>query len=185
MTMSVSGALNQRNDDAATHVPDPEPLRATAFLHHGIQRSGALVMSRETFNTTNGYGLQVPVFVLTRRGPDELGRREDGQPNVTFVTDGIESAVAQARAAAENKDVAVIGGPNTARLLLQAGLVDELQPGIRPVLIGDRLRFFEHLSDQQVQRERLNVVEPANRTDVRYRVVRPTITFQSSGTKSR
>lgn len=88
------------------------------------------------------------------------------------MTDGIESAVRRAKAAAGDKDVTVIGGTSAARQCIAAGLADELHIDVMPVLLGGSLRLFEGLNHDQVQLERLAVMElPAGRTHLRLRVV--------------
>ena len=84
----------------------------------------------------------MPIFVLTHTPPAQLPK-PDERLTFTFVTDGIESAIRQALAAAGDKDVTVVGGPSTVQQCLQHGLVDVLQIGIMPVLLGDGLRLFE------------------------------------------
>jgi dihydrofolate reductase len=91
----------------------------------------------------------------------------------TFVSEGVERAVTQAKAAAGDRDVAIIGGANTAQQCIKQGLVDELQIGIVPVLLGDGLRFFENLEDKPIELEVTRVIETPGRTDLWYRVVRP------------
>jgi len=80
------------------------------------------------------------VFVVTHRDREVLQRQ--GGTSFTFVTDGIERAVAMAREAAGGKDVAVAGGGTLLRQVLAAGLLDELELHIAPVLIGDGMRLF-------------------------------------------
>ena len=82
-----------------------------------------------------------PVFVVTHRPREPL--RRQGGTSFTYVTDGIASAVEQARAAAGGKDVAVAGGGSLLRQVLQAGLLDELELHIAPVVLGDGLRLFD------------------------------------------
>ena len=182
MTMSVDGFVNDRNGQVSALYPDLEALRKTEFLQDEIRRTGAVVMGRNAFDMANGdftgYEFQVPIFVLTHHVPEQPVKGENDQLRLTFVTDGIESAVTQARAAAGDKDVTVIGGPNTAQQLIRAGLVDELQIGMMPILLGDGLRFFEHLHGQEVELERVRIIESPVRTDVRYRVIKPKIRFQ-------
>jgi dihydrofolate reductase len=89
------------------------------------------------------------------------------------VTDGIESAIGQAKAAAGDKDVNVIGAASTAQQCLEAGLADELHIDIMPVFLGAGLRPFEDIGERQIQLERLKVVElPDGRTHLRFRVVK-------------
>ena len=91
----------------------------------------------------------------------------------SFVTEGIESAITQAKAAAGNRDVNVIGAASTAQQCLRAGLADELHIDIMPVLLGAGLRLFEDLSAKEIQLERMRVMKlPAGRTHLRFRIVR-------------
>jgi dihydrofolate reductase len=84
-----------------------------------------------------------PVFVLTHhaREPLEL----EGGTTFTFVTDGIEAALEQARRAADGKDVALSGGAKAAQQYLAAGLLDEMQLSVVPVLLGSGARLFENV----------------------------------------
>jgi dihydrofolate reductase len=91
---------------------------------------------------------------------------------LTFVTDGIERAIEKAKAAAGGKHVMVIGGANTAQQCLQAGLVDQIQIGIVPILLGEGLRFFEHLGSEPIELERMRIIESPTRTDLWFRVVK-------------
>ncbi|HJQ14067.1 MAG TPA: dihydrofolate reductase family protein, partial [Anaerolineales bacterium] len=88
-------------------------------------------------------------------------------------TDGIESAIRQAKAAAGDKDVNIIGAASTAQQCLQAVLVDELHVDIMPVFLGSGLRPFENLGTELPKLERLQVVElPAGRTHLKFRIVK-------------
>ena len=113
---------------------DSEPLR------EAIQQTGAVVMGRNAFAMADDpdfyaetYEFQVPIFVLTHTLPKKQPKEND-QLTFTFVTDGIASAIKQAKVAAGAKDVTVIGGASTIQQCLQAGLADELQIDIMPVL---------------------------------------------------
>ncbi len=94
------------------------------------------------------YEFQVPIFVLTSEPPQKLPKQNE-RLTFTFVTEGIESAIIQAKAAAGDKDVTVVGGASTAQACLRAGLVDELHLDLMPVLLGESLRLFEHLETLQ------------------------------------
>ena len=96
----------------------------------------------------------VPCFVLTHRGRDELVMRSG---TFTFVTDGVAAAVARAVAAAGERNVEVMGG-GTARQVIAAGLLDELQINLVPVLLGGGVRMFPELGGDQVELERSRVV---------------------------
>jgi dihydrofolate reductase len=83
---------------------------------------------------------KVPVFILTHHAREPETK---GGTTFTFVTDGIESALEQARAAAGDRDVLVAGGADVAQQYLAAGLLDELDIHIAPVLLGDGVRLFD------------------------------------------
>jgi dihydrofolate reductase len=107
------------------------------------------------------------VFVLTHHARDPLVKQGT---TFTFVIDGVESAVEQARAAAGEKNVAVGGGASVAQQVLSAGLLDELEIHLVPVLLGGGTRLLEDL-DPRVGLERVRVVDSPGVTHLRYRVV--------------
>jgi dihydrofolate reductase len=118
------------------------------------------------------YEFQVPIFVLTHTVSGKQPRQTDSLRFI-FVTDGIASAIGQAKAAAGTKDVTVIGGASTIQQCLQAGLADELHLDTMPVLLGGGLRLFGASSTEQITLERVQVSElPGGRTHLRFRVVR-------------
>ena len=88
------------------------------------------------------------------------------------MTDGIESALKQAKAAAGDRDVCVAGGANTAQQFLQAGLLDEIQLHIAPVLLGGGVRLLENLGAEPIKLERSRVIEAPLATHLRYRVLK-------------
>jgi dihydrofolate reductase len=110
----------------------------------------------------------VPVFVLTSHPREPLTRQ--GGTTFTFVTDGIDSALAQARAAAGEGDVAVAGGASTVRQFLRAGHLDELYLHLVPILLGSGERLLEDVGDPRF--ELLKVVDSPTVTHLKYRVVR-------------
>ena len=91
-----------------------------------------------------------------------------GGTTFTFVTDGIESALEQARAAAGDKDVLVAGGASAAQQYLAAGLLDELQIHVVPLLLGDGVRLFEHLGPDRPELEQARVISSPTVTHLRY-----------------
>ena len=175
-TMSLDGFINDRNGDVSRLYPDLDALRKTEVLQESIRTTGAVVMGRRAYDMAQGdltdYEYQVPIFVLTHHVPQKAAKGENGRMKLFFVTDGIESAVKQAKAAAGVRNVTVIGGANTAQQCIRAGLVDELHIELRPVLLGAGLRFFEHLSAVHVELERTRVVESFNFTHLEFRVVK-------------
>ena len=176
MTISLDGFVNDRNGDVSRLYPDLGALRQTEMLQEVIKTSGAVVMGRRAYDMAEGdftdYEFQVPIFVLTHDVPEKVAKGENGSLTFTFVTDGIESAIEKAKAAAGDKNVTVIGGANTAQQCIKAGLLDEIQIGIMPVLLGEGLRFFEPLANEQMELERTRVFESPTRTDLWFRVVK-------------
>jgi dihydrofolate reductase len=106
--------------------------------------------------------------VLTHE-PPRLAPKQDEHLTFTFVTDGIESAVAQATAAAGAKAVTVVGGVSVIQQLLRAGLVNELSVDVMPVLLGTGLRLFD-AGLEHVELEKIDVREIGDRTSLRFRV---------------
>lgn len=148
-----------------------------------IERAGANVMGRRMFSNEDGqwgedpfeghWGeippFHGPVFVLTHhsRKPLEM----DGGTTFHFVTDGIETALERAQAAAGDRDVRISGGADTVRQYVEAGLADEIQLQLVPVLLGDGIRLFESLDTGPIELERTRVVETPGVTHPHFRVV--------------
>jgi dihydrofolate reductase len=130
---------------------------------------GAVLTGRRTFEVADGWGgnhAWGPAFVLTHQVPDGWPR-----PNstVNFVTDGIESAVNQAKAAAVGKDVGVHGA-DTIQQLLNAGLLDEISVDIAAVLLGSGVRLFDHLAGTPAVLGNPTVIQGVGVTHLRYPV---------------
>jgi len=178
MTMSLDGFINDRSGSVEALYPDLVALREIDPLKESIQNTGAVVMGRNSFAMSEdpdwfagNYEYQVPIFVLTHQ-PPKKHPRETNDLTFTFVTDGIESAVAQAKAAAGDKDVNIIGATSTAKQCLEAGLADELHVDIMPVFLGGGLRAFEEIDERQIKLERIKVMElPGGRTHLRFRII--------------
>jgi dihydrofolate reductase len=111
----------------------------------------------------------MPVYVLTHHARDPLEMR--GDTTFYFVTDGIESALEQARQAAGDQDVLVNGGASTINQYLAAGLVDELQVSVAPVILGAGERLFEGVGPD-LKLEQLRAVEAPGVAHLKYRVLR-------------
>jgi dihydrofolate reductase len=136
--------------------------------------SGAYIFGRRTYDITNGWGGShpvkgVPLFILTHQppAPETVPK---GDSKITFVTDGIESAVRQAKAAAGAKDV-VLSGASPCQQALDAGVVDELVIHLAPSLIGSGVRLFERFRGP-ISLEKLSATDGPLATHVRYRVVK-------------
>jgi dihydrofolate reductase len=112
----------------------------------------------------------VPVFVLTHHPREPLVMQ--GGTTFTFVTDGIESALAQARAAAGEQDIQLAGGASAAQQYLRAGLVDELQLHLVPVLLGGGERLLDGLGGADYRLECTSVIDAPGVTHLTYRTVR-------------
>ena len=141
---------------------------------------GAYIMGRNMFGPAGEWDeswrgwwgedppYHVPVFVLTHHAREPLPM--EGGTTFHFVTDGIESALEQARAAAGDQDVKIIGGANVIQQYLAAGLLDELQLHIAPVVLGAGERLLENVGDPTL--EPSDVVASPAATHVKYRVAR-------------
>jgi len=130
--------------------------------------TGAVVVGRRTFELAGGWGGDhhdgVPIFVLSRRAPDPAMR----WPSVTYVRD-VADAGHRAKDAAGDEDV-LVHGAVTAQLALAAGVLDELQIALVPVLLGQGRRLFEHMPPDQIELELLRAVEGPGVLHLRYRV---------------
>jgi dihydrofolate reductase len=159
--------------------PDDELVRATR------ERVGAEIMGRRMFsggedaweddpNADAWWGdnppFHVPVYVLTHH-PRESEVKEGGT-TFHFVTDGIESALEQARAAAGDRDVALGGGASVAQQYLSAGLLDELHIHVAPILLGGGVSLFGELGADAPALKLTNVVESPLVTHLSYEVER-------------
>jgi dihydrofolate reductase len=108
-----------------------------------------------------------PVFVLTHHPREPL--EMEGGTTFYFVTDGIESALDQARQTAGDKDVLIGGGANVVQQYLAARLVDEFELHVVPILLGDGVRLLENVGD--VKLEQVRALEAPGVTHIKYRVI--------------
>jgi dihydrofolate reductase len=149
-----------------------ETNSSSEIVEEGLRSTGAIVLGKRMFDNAQGWGeeppFHKPVFVLTHTEREPLAK--EGGTTFTFVTDGIESAVEQAKAAAGDKDVAIAGGASIAQQCLRAGLLDELQLHVAPMLLGGGVRLFE--DGPGIDLEPLRVIESPGVTHLRYWVVR-------------
>jgi dihydrofolate reductase len=139
-----------------------------------VDMTGALVVGRKLFDFTSGWGgrhpMDVPVVVLTHSVPEGWSREGE---SFSFVTDGIETAVAKAKELAGDKVVGVNGG-TIASQCLDARLLDEIWVDLVPVLLGGGTRFFDELKNAPVELEGpTSLVEDKDVTHLRYRVRYP------------
>jgi dihydrofolate reductase len=146
--------------------------QSAELLREAHGKMGAFVTGRRTFDIANGWGgsppLGVPTFVVTHTVPQEWVY--EGSP-FTFVTDGVESAVEQAKQVAGEKDVAV-GAASIVQQCIRAGLLEEIHIDLVPVLLGEGVRLFDHLGVGPIDLESTEVVEGAGVTHLTFRVVK-------------
>jgi len=168
-----------------THgLPDGESGPDDELLAESVAATGAVVMGRQMFSggegpweddaNANGWWgdeppFHKPVFVLTHHAREPLVLKGT---TFTFVTDGLDSAVDDARAAAAEQDVLVAGGADTIDQAIRAGLVDELQLHLAPVLLGAGARLFDGVAPELPRFEITQVIESPLVTHLRYRVVK-------------
>jgi dihydrofolate reductase len=144
---------------------------SAAYFDEYAGRQGAIITGRRTYEVSGAWGGRgplpgVPLFVLTHRVPDEVPA---GDPPYTFVTSGIADAVEQARAAAGDKDVGVMGAL-AVQECLRAGLLDELTINLVPVVLGGGVRLLDGLEPGQL--DLVRVVDAPGVTHLTYRVVK-------------
>ena len=191
MAMSVDGFVAGLNQSLAQPFGDGvgdrlhrwmfEQPEANAAAIEAMNSAGAYVMGRNMFGPGRGawdeqwkgwWGddppYHAPVFVLTHHPRESLTMQ--GGTTFSFVTDGIESALAQAREAAGDGDVAIAGGGATVNEYLAAGLIDELRLHVAPVVLGVGERLFDGVGDFDL--ERLDVSATDLVTHMTYRVIR-------------
>lgn len=142
------------------------------YLAETRRTTGALVFGWRTFDLTHGWGgkhpLDVPVFVVSNSVPEEWVY--EGSP-FTFVTDGLNSAVDQAKAVAGDKDVGV-GAASIVQQCIKAGLLDEIHIDLVPVLLGGGVSLFDHLGIGPIDLEATRVVQGTGVTHLTFRVIR-------------
>jgi dihydrofolate reductase len=179
LTISLDGFAEDINGSVGKLYPDLDTLRDTEVLKQSILSTGSVVMSKKEFimakdpdSLAGNYEYQVPIFVFTDRALKKHPKETD-KLTFTFVTDGIESAVRQAKVAAGDKNVTIIGSASTAQQCLRSGLADELHIDIIPIFLKTGFRPFEGLGNRPIKVERVKVVElPAGRTHIRFQFIK-------------
>jgi dihydrofolate reductase len=154
---------------------------SSAIMQETFENVGAVIMGRNMFGGGPGpwkadwkgwWGenppYHMPVFVLTHHPRDPLPMR--GDTTFHFITDGIESAQSKAKLAAADKEVLLMGGANAIQQFLAAGLVDEVNLSIVPLMLGGGERLLDNLGDPAPRLEQTRVVEGPGVVHVRYRV---------------
>jgi len=154
------------------------------IVRETVGKAGAIIMGRKMFSGGSGpweddpkadawWGddppFGVPVFVLTHHARETVTKANG--TSYVFVTDGIESALEQARAVAGDRDVAIAGGADVAQQYLRAGLLDEIELHVAPLLLGGGVRLFDGVGDVKLELTRAES-SPAV-AHLWYRVPRP------------
>jgi dihydrofolate reductase len=158
---------------------------SSAVVEESLAATGAVVMGRRMFSGGSGpwdddpnadgwWGddppFRVPVFVLTHHARETVTKQ--GGTSFVFVTEGVEAALEQGRAAAGDKDVSVFGGADVVQQFLRAGLLDEFQLNLVPVLLGGGVRLFDRVDAGRIALEKTRVVDSEGVTHLRFRVGR-------------
>ena len=186
MSMSLDGFITEPNegvgnplgDDAGRlhdWMFDAKTETDTAILDEIYASTGAVLIGKRMLDVGfKPWGdpppFGMPVFVVTHEARDPLPMQ--GGTTYTFVSDGIESGLAQARAAAGDKNVGIWGGANIVRQYLKAGLLDEMQIHLIPVLLGNGVRLFEDLGPERIELRRISSIETPSATHFRFEVVK-------------
>lgn len=172
MAMSLDGYIGgSSNEDAGLYDWYFAPSGDARFvIDETLQSTGAMILGRRAFgDDENGFDTPYKVthFVLTHKTLPTVSR--DGATFV-FVADGVESALAQARVAAGEKDVCIAGGAATAQQFLRAGFVDEVQIHLVPIILGQGIRLFDELPS--IRLEQTRVLQSGGVTHLRFEVVK-------------
>jgi dihydrofolate reductase len=145
--------------------------KSAEVLKEAMRTHGAWVWGRRTFDIARAWGGHppgTPCFIVTHTTPQEWA--QEGSP-FTFVTDGVESAIRQAKRAAGDKDV-VVCTASVLQQCLNAGLMDEIHVDVAPLLLGSGVRLFDHLSIKPIELESIRVIEAPGVTHLGFRVVK-------------
>ena len=177
MSMSLDGFVTGIDDnDSGLHnwYFDPAP-EDSELINELINNTGAIVMGKRSYNMGDQFDgyvdnpYKVPHFIITHHLPDEPAK---GDTEFIFVTDGVQSAIQQAKNVAGDKDVIVGGGANIAQQLLNAKLLDIIQLHIVPVVLGNGIRLFDQLKLTPIQLDINKAIKGDNVTHLTYRVIK-------------
>lgn len=177
MTMSLDGFINDSSGSIEKLYSDFDEMHEAPLFKEMIKQTGAAIMGRRTFNMSGNhpdawkdYEFQTPLFILTHTPPDPKPN-EYGNLTFTFVQDGIESAIQQAKKAAGDKIVQVIGGASTVQQALNSGLCDELWVDVVPILLGNGLKLFENIDTLSLEKIKTEEVTPF-RTALKLKIIK-------------
>jgi len=185
MSMSLDGFIAAKNDTPDQPLgEDGQRLHEWYFkdnaqeynkeIEADLASVGAVIIGRRTYENAHAWGGKgplgsVPCLVLAHA--DHVPPKEAIGPVFTFVSDGIESALAKAKALAGDKDIALMGA-NVQQQFLVAGLLDEIHVDVVPVLLCEGVRLFDHLGSKHISLEQTEVGEGDQVAHLTYRVVK-------------
>jgi dihydrofolate reductase len=179
LSVSLDGFIADKNDD----VSEVFAWMGSAWEHFNevvgdsLNECGAVIMGRRSFDQIyseqgwvfpDGTAPDWPVIVLQSQAREPVKK---GKTQFYFVTEGIESAIAQARELAGDKKVA-LHGASSVQQALRAGLLDEFHMSIAHVLLGEGVRLFDHLGSEPIHLERTRTLETPGATHLSFRVVK-------------
>jgi dihydrofolate reductase len=171
VVMSLDGYIAAPGDDMSWVFEAAGPSDTVDEM---VGTTGAIVMGRRTYEVEDrdrqgiyGGAWTGPLFVLTHKAPTAVPDWMNG----TFIHDDIEGAIAQAKTAAGDRKVGILGA-NVAQQCLDAGLLDEIVVQVAPVLLGDGVRLIHPPGSEQIKLEKTNLAESGQLTDVSFRVVK-------------
>jgi dihydrofolate reductase len=187
ISMSLDGFVTDPTASVGTALEGDDPGRLSdwqfagktetdaAIVAERYASTGAVLIGRRMFDVGfEPWGdpppFGMPVFIVTHEAREPLPMK--GGTTYTFVTDGIEAALELARAAAGDKDVGVWGGPNLIRQYLEAGLLDELNIHLAPLLLGAGVPLFEGLDPKGIELRRASSIETPGATHLRFDIVK-------------
>jgi len=177
MTISIDGFVADERGSVGRLYSDLADLQGSPYMNAMIAETGAVLMGRRAFEMgdpdgyVGTYEFQMPIFVLTHH-PPTVPPKQDGHLTFTFVSGSLESAVEQAKEAAGDRAVTIVGGASVVRDLLSAGLVDELRVDVMPVVLGGGLRFLDNVDAEDLDLDRIDVQQVGERTSLRFTVAK-------------
>jgi dihydrofolate reductase len=187
ISVSLDGFITDPNASVGTPLEGNDPGRLhdwkfdaktetdEAIVEEIYASTGAVLIGRRMFDVGfEPWGdpppFGMPVFIVTQEEREPLPMQ--GGTTYTFVTDGIAAALELARAAAGDRNVGIWGGADIMRQYLEAGLLDEMQIHLVPILIGDGTRLFEDLDPEGIELRRTSTIETPGATHFRFEVVK-------------
>jgi dihydrofolate reductase len=175
----VGNGMGDDGDRLHDWIFDPKTNTMTKagkkFMDEKSTSNGAVIIGKRMFDVGfEPWGdpppFGMPVFIVTHEKREPLPMK--GGTTYFFVTDGIETALEQAHAAAGDKDILIQGGANIIRQYLEAGLLDEMQIQLIPILFGDGTRLFEDLDPEGIELRKVSSIDSPGVTHFTFEVVK-------------